>query len=572
MFVNCHAHLFTAYSVTTATAVKIAARRAGAKAGPLVERAVEQLLNGLVNKPELLSERDLLRSLVRGLVDQADTKQWLDGLGADLPVDLRGLLTATLPMGEQQLQRALTFITNALDKQGGRGGSVGDVIETIRLALKPNATEIARLLLEQIPPDAALVGLMMDISGGVDGAGDTRKFKRQIKELENASLAFPGRIFPFVAVNTNRKDHLARLTDCVLKRGFVGVKLYPSLGYSVQTDAMRAVLAFCAEHDVPVSMHCSGGGFYRAPADIDNCNPRHWSQLLDEFPTVRVCFAHCGGGSLFCEPMNPDGWDALVLGLLEQHVNAFADLSYHADQMLDAGKREVWLGRIRGMLGNATYGTRVLFGTDSWLVRAQATEEAYWDWFRDALGEADWHRVAEEAPRRFLGLPDASGQGSGKSVQRHLDWLAAKKAQLGATPQPWVVRAGGPGARGDAAVDPQWDVANRAHWTTWAYFYHHELNASQQKKRGFPQAATLCLRECHYFTKDFEPPDLFREKCLGVARRLIGQCKRMKAEYEGEWTDDTAVPHLADLLADGKLTLGELGAEVDESFAFPEEG
>jgi predicted TIM-barrel fold metal-dependent hydrolase len=571
MLVNCHAHLFTAYSVTTATTVRIAARRAGAKGGPLIERAVESLLNGLVKKPELLSERDLLRALVRGLVEQQEFKDWLNGLGANLPVDLRGLLTATLPLGEQQLQRALTFITHELDKRGGRAGSVSDVIETIRLALKPNSTEIARVLLEQVPPDAAIVGLMMDISGGVDGAGDARKFKRQIKELESATLAFPGRIFPFIAVNTNRKDHLARLSDCVLKRGFVGVKLYPSLGYSVESDAMRTVLAFCAEHDVPVTMHCSSGGFYRAAADIDFCNPSHWTKLLGDFPTVRVCFAHCGGGSLFCEPMKPDGWDSLIVGLMEQHENAYADLSYHADQMRDDAKREVWLGRVRAMLDNAYYGTRILFGTDSWLVRAQATEEAYWDWFREALGDAHWRQVAEEAPRRFLGLPDGAGQGCGRSIQRHLDWLVAKKSQLRSAPLPWVVRAGGPGAKGGAAVDPQWDIENRAHWATWAYFHEHEMNSAQKKKRDFPHAATLSLGECHYYTKGFEPDDLFREKCLGVARRLIGQCKQLKAAYEGDWTDDTLVPYLADLLAEGDRTLGDLGAEVDEIFAFKEE-
>lgn len=154
------------------------------------------------------------------------------------------------------------------------GKSPFDIVQTLRLAMRTTITQVADELLDQMDPNDALVALMMDIYAPDESGRDRDNFIRQIEGTQEAALHRPGRVLPFFAVHPERPGHLALLRDAVESRGFLGVKLYPSLGYRVDSDPLRAVYTYCLEKDLPILLHCGHGGFYRRREYINFCDPK----------------------------------------------------------------------------------------------------------------------------------------------------------------------------------------------------------------------------------------------------------------------------------------------------------
>ncbi|XZE32452.1 amidohydrolase family protein [Pirellulaceae bacterium SH501] len=88
--------------------------------------------------------------------------------------------------------------------------------------------------------------------------------------------ANPGYCFPFVPFDPRRPDALARVKDCIVNFGFVGIKLYTRQGWRLtgnaelvgdtQTgkeldDRVIEMLVWAEQNDVPVLNHCSPGGW-----------------------------------------------------------------------------------------------------------------------------------------------------------------------------------------------------------------------------------------------------------------------------------------------------------------------
>src|SRR5690606_17921052 len=140
-------------------------------------------------------------------------------------------------------------------------------------------------------------------------------------------------VLPFIAVNPHRSDHFEIMRRAIEEQGFVGVKLYPSLGYEMTTPAMRNVLAYCRAEDVPITIHCTATGFARDAASAGYSHPKHWLSLFTTpHDTLRVCFAHCGGWGGFCgEEADQIEWAETILSYMDEHPNVYADLSYHVE-------------------------------------------------------------------------------------------------------------------------------------------------------------------------------------------------------------------------------------------------
>jgi predicted TIM-barrel fold metal-dependent hydrolase len=155
---------------------------------------------------------------------------------------------------------------------------------------------VADELLDQMDPNDALVALMMDIHAKDEPERDRDNFQRQIDGTEEVAIQRPGRVLPFFGVHPERAEHFELLQDAVERRGFLGVKLYPSLGYQVDSPTLRKVYQYCIEKDLPILLHCGHAGFYRKEEFIEFCNPAQWEPILrDDLLDLRVCFAHFGG-------------------------------------------------------------------------------------------------------------------------------------------------------------------------------------------------------------------------------------------------------------------------------------
>jgi predicted TIM-barrel fold metal-dependent hydrolase len=571
MRINGHAHIFNLQTVLTTEAVTIIADRLRRNEfAKFVADGVKDFLLRQLERPQFLTEDGLLRELLLAIAKKADFKDFLteQSTKAALPIELRLLGTTAETLGVEALRAALNQLSSLLDRHDGTGREIHDLFETLRLAMKPDIVSVADALLEQGANGSGLVALMMDIVATPEPARDRMNFLAQIRGTSDAALARPGRIFPFIAVNPMRGDHFAFMKRALEEQGFVGVKLYPSLGYEVTTPEMHRVVEFCVQNDTPILIHTTAGGFFKSEAATDFSHPRHWVALLRDFPSLRVCFGHCGGWGGFSkrDAAQVPWWDQIV-AMMREHPNVYGDLSYHVEMRKTGEDEAEYFSSLKALLADQQLRGRIIFGTDSWLVRLSMSEEAYWKYFEQKLTAAEFTQIAELAPSKFLGL----GTPLAGNMMRHLKWLEARADRVGRTPADWVTGASAVAFK-PTFDDPVWSKGNRAHVLLYQFL---RFSVKQIPKgligKGFVDGATIGLHQLGYFTKGHEPNQLFENRCRENAANLDAFFRAGGAGYEGDRTQPDVLNLLFEIFAAGALTLAQTGSALDSIYLFAEE-
>ena len=569
MRINGHAHIFNLQTVLTSEAIGIILARLERNKYPgFVVEGLRTFLLAQLERPEYLTEDGLLRRFLAAIADNDQFRAFLAEQGARLPVDVRLLGQTPEALASATLRAALDHLSTHLDPRDGLGRGIFDLFETLRLAMQPDVVSVADALLGQLPDDTGLIALMMDIVATPEPPRDLKNFQAQLRGTSEAALARPGRIFPFVAVNPNRPDHFAVMRRAIEQTGFVGVKLYPSLGYEVTSRQMDAVLQYCDDEDVPIVVHTTAGGFFKSPETAQFCNPHAWIELLRARPSLRVSFAHCGGwgGLSGQDPLQVPWWKD-VLTLMQTHDNVYGDLSYHVEMRNAPAKEAAYFGALKALLADPRTADRLIFGTDSWLVRLSIAEEPYWRYFMEHLGDDQLRAIMETAPSRFLGLP-VDGAPPRRNIERHVAWLEARANQVGAEPAPWV--AGLSGARfSPTRANPRWSPNNRAHVHLFQFLRFEVKQIPKDfHPLGFDGAGRVRLRQLGYFTRDHEPAALFENRCKENAVNLDAFLRNAGAAYEGDHGRESAVGQLKGMFIDGDRTLAEAAAAVDAIYLF----
>jgi predicted TIM-barrel fold metal-dependent hydrolase len=570
MIIDGHAHIFNLRTVLTPHAITVMVDRVRARGLPeFVAGALESLLADQLKRPEVLTEDELL---ARFLDRMARTKAYarFAKATADLPVEVR-LFGEGMRVAELSAMRSVLDRLSAWFDQGSASATtIADVFETLRLAMLPDITSVADRLLRTMGPDDALVALMMDITSERTAARDRNTFLAQMKGTRESAIARPGRILPFVAVSTRRPDHFTLMRQAVEAHGFVGVKLYPSLGSPVTSGPMQQVFDYCAEQEVPILLHCSRGGFFESDATRALGDPAPWADVLAARPALRVCFAHSGGleqGILSPGGPRPPQWPHGIMELMLAFDHVYTDLAYHTEQMGDADHEARYLAWLRALLSDPVLGRRVIWGSDYWLLRLSLDRAHFTNWFTSRLTPAECAQVMEDAPRRFLGLPDAHGAGMRPNIRRFVDFLATQPA-VGDDPPAWLRQAAG-GPFTVRHTDPLWTPNNHAHMLAWRFFQRHMSAA--QKTMDFRTAGQLRLRQLAYWNKEHVTAHVFRKDCRAVALALGSLAKGSGGAFEGGYDDARAVDALAATVADGERSVADAGATVDAIFRFSTE-
>jgi hypothetical protein len=122
----------------------------------------------------------------------------------------------------------------------------------------------------------------------------------------------------------------------------IGIKLYPALGFqpypsSQDKEKYLEFYHWCVENSIPITAHCQPSAF-----DPDNLNvadknssPAYWQKVLetDGLQTLRINFAHFGGGGNIPEVLNPSGdlnthnETSIIINLLRKYPHTYADLA-----------------------------------------------------------------------------------------------------------------------------------------------------------------------------------------------------------------------------------------------------
>lgn len=406
MYINCHAHIFNFQSVFTQQSVQTLVNRILEMSPPVladdyVQRLVEDFMAARTVhvKPENrladwlidFQESDTLADFFRRA--RAETRTKLERAKDRL---------AALANRENLIKngRILDQLMAEDDDVDAGTKSVADFIDFIRIGFLPSIKDVADEIMAQTPDRAGIVALTMDITRS---DSFERQFIQQLDDTAAAAARYHGRIFPFVAVNTNRSNHYAYMLKALDTLNFTGVKLYPSLGYEIDSPAMHKVYAYCEQNKVPLIMHCNQGGFYYARNYIGNSAPMHWRAILRAFPRLKICFGHFGGGEGLTGRSLPDqtSWTGQILQLMKDHEGVFADISYHDDPMQGSQAETRYFDNLLDLLQKDVIKERVLFGTDFFMNRVRLKDKNYWSYFEDRLG-TDFETIAGVNPQRFL--------------------------------------------------------------------------------------------------------------------------------------------------------------------------
>jgi predicted TIM-barrel fold metal-dependent hydrolase len=322
-------------------------------------------------------------------------------------------------------------------------------LEFLRRGCLPSISAVTDALLadtqNSVGPDedAVVVPLMMDVIAEDSPESDRVLYDAQYEQTVLQAVRHPGLVLPFVAVNPRRgPEAYTRMEEALESGACVGVKLYPSLGYTVNDRMMDKVMAACATYQAPVTMHCNDGGFCGPGYDYTYCSPVSWRDMIERYD-VRFNFAHFGDQTPG-KPGSDTSWrDEIVKLMGDYPERVYADVSYQSGPLGTADEKTAYVGWLKNELASE-HGDNILFGTDSFMLYLSAFESDYWQFFKTALGQEDFRRMAETNAKRFLGLPDAGAEVQpGSAMARYIEFLKRKKEVgspfgQGAAPAKWL--------------------------------------------------------------------------------------------------------------------------------------
>ena len=142
---------------------------------------------------------------------------------------------------------------------------------------------------------------------------------------------------------------------------FTGIKLYPPLGFDPWPDhdtreleKVRFLYSECIRKKIPLTVHCSDGGFIASPKSEELTNPSNkWYKVLsqDQYRNLKINFAHLGN-----QKGGKNDWQKTILSYLSPVSNIFTDCSCMTSAVDDYKK-------VSSLL-NMNSENNVLFGTD----------------------------------------------------------------------------------------------------------------------------------------------------------------------------------------------------------------
>jgi len=235
------------------------------------------------------------------------------------------------------------------------------------------------------------------------------------------------RLHPFIAFDPLRDGALAIVQQAVLRSGFIGVKLYPPVGFlplgnaEVGPDrargealdaALRALYALCEREEVPITAHASPGNEF-ALGYGEMAAPARWAPALREFPNLRLNFGHFGhetgtdgAGGIDAR----DAWMRQAAELIETHAHVYADLS-SSPLVYDAGYAARFGAHLQALSARfQRLPARLMYGSDWWLNRFDPHGESAVGTFQRFLttwlGPEARDAIMGRNALRFLGFLD----------------------------------------------------------------------------------------------------------------------------------------------------------------------
>ncbi|MFA4837831.1 MAG: amidohydrolase family protein [Dehalococcoidia bacterium] len=198
--------------------------------------------------------------------------------------------------------------------------------------------------------------------------------------------------------------------DTIKPYDFIGIKVYPPLGYNPwptetweknaadEMEKVRYLYDFCQSNNIPITAHCSNGGFLADRKYAKLAHPEKWATVLDNYPNLRLNLAHFGAAN--------KGWRKAIAELILKHDNVYTDISYR-------GVNKKYYEVLRKFLDGHTSDERkklmerIIFGSD-FMINLMSIDSyrTYMKYFAETLAftAAEKDLLCSKNTERFLFL------------------------------------------------------------------------------------------------------------------------------------------------------------------------
>lgn len=271
----------------------------------------------------------------------------------------------------------------------------------------------------------------METERGIGDYLTKTSYERQISQVEALKAKYPDFIFPFYGIDPRRPGTKETFKKHLFPNGiFRGIKLYAPAGFSPLDPVLMdddGVFAWCQEKNIPITAHCSYGGFASLMKrvrvsgmihDKGKCIPVHnkiiefhynglegkwveeradtlnhpllWEEVLKKYPNLRLNLAHFGNGS--------EEWQNKILQMMAKYPNLYTDLSCWSE------RKEVKDVKYTYDNQPESIQKKFLYGSDFFLnLLFTDTFEGYLQNFKTVFAD-EFEKIAQENPARFLGM------------------------------------------------------------------------------------------------------------------------------------------------------------------------
>ncbi len=263
-------------------------------------------------------------------------------------------------------------------------------------------------------------------------------YETQITQLFEVKKKYLNELLPFLSIDPRKKypGSLGKyLLDKFTKYGFVGIKLYPPLGFYPFDPELIPLYDFAVNYEIPILVHCTKNGiFYQGKLEHQhiyplNLNPKPYLNhdysgmsrlkvrefknnftnpanfeevlLLNKYKTLKICFAHFGGFDEIEKASQGDVTNNFYLEIkrmlmCKDYPNLYTDISY----TLSAGDRVI--NSIISDIKVPGLRDKILFGTDYYLTNLKKAETKLFDDFIKKIPAHDFRKIAIDNCNAFL--------------------------------------------------------------------------------------------------------------------------------------------------------------------------
>jgi predicted TIM-barrel fold metal-dependent hydrolase len=296
------------------------------------------------------------------------------------------------------------------------------------------------------------------------GKATRTSLSEQVELMGQISVLLAGRVHGFVSYCPFREamtldsqgvgDSMRLVKRAVETRGFIGVKLYPPMGFAAWGNsgktvwqgkpslppaaadpdfgkkldaAMGSLFTYCIANDVPIMAHTNhSNGPYEDFKDL--AGSEYWKRALEKFPGLSVSFGHFGDTDL--EDHKGDK-TRMFLALMTQEggsgARAFADSGYFAGTLINQTKMRDVLRGLYSSSGGVLL-ERLMYGTDWEMILPEKNVERYLTDFMEVMQRIETAEPGIRARKTslsnaFFGLNAVEflGLRSGRGNRRRLE-------------------------------------------------------------------------------------------------------------------------------------------------------